>query len=179
MSSPTRNKKISLFELVLFAIFGAIMFCTKLLMEVLPNIHLLGMFIVTFTVVFRAKALLPIYLYVFLDGLFSGFSPWWIPYLYIWTLLWGATMLIPKNIPKKVAMIVYPLISALHGLAFGTLYSPVQAIMFGLDFKGTVAWIITGLPFDLIHAVSNFISGLLILPLCELLKKVIKNKEKL
>ena len=66
--------KISVRELVIFAVFAALMFVSKLLMQVLPNIHLLGMFIVALTVVYRAKALLPIYVYVFLDGLFSGFS---------------------------------------------------------------------------------------------------------
>ncbi|MBQ0084156.1 MAG: hypothetical protein KBS52_05265 [Clostridiales bacterium] len=182
MSSPTQNKKISLFEIALFGIFGGLMFGTKMLMELLPNIHLLGMFIVTFTVVFRVKALIPIYVYVFLEGIFSflsGVVLWWLPYLYIWAVLWGAAMLIPKKIPKKIACFVYPVVCALHGLAFGTLYAPAQALMFGLDFKGTLTWIIAGLPFDLIHAVSNFIAGLLILPLSELLKKLLKNKEKL
>ena len=67
--------------MVLFAMLAALMFCSKKVMEGLPNIHLLGMFIMTFTVVFRKKALIPIYVYVFLDGLFGGFSMWWLPYL--------------------------------------------------------------------------------------------------
>ena len=53
-------------------------------MELLPNIHLLGMLTMVYTIVFRIKALIPIYVYVFLNGIFAGFSPWWIPYLYIW-----------------------------------------------------------------------------------------------
>lgn len=144
-------------------------------MEALPNIHLLGMLTVTYTIVFRKKALIPIYVYVFLNGLFGGFSPWWIPYLYIWTILWGVTMLLPKNMPKAVACIVYPIICALHGLFFGVLYAPIQALMYGFTFEKTLAWIAAGFTFDIIHTIGNFVVGLLIFPVSEVLKRLTKN----
>ncbi len=153
---------------------GAIMFCSKILMEALPNIHLLGMLTMVYTVVFRKKALIPIYVYVMLNGLFSGFSLWWIPYLYIWTILWAVTMLLPKNMKKRTACIVYPIVCCLHGLAFGILYAPAQALMFGFDFKQTVAWIAAGLTWDTVHAVGNLAVGMLVVPLSELLKKILK-----
>lgn len=155
------------------------MYASKVIMEILPNVHLLGVFVVAITVAYRKKALYPIYIYVFLNGLFSGFSMWWIPYLYIWTLLWGAVMLLPKNIPTKARPIIYMSVCALHGFLFGTLYAPAQAIMFGLDFKATVAWIAAGLPWDFVHGVSNFICGILICPIISVLKnseKYIKNR---
>ena len=150
------------------------MFASKKAMEALPNLHLIGMFTMAFTLVFRKKALIPLYLYVMLDGVFSGFSLWWIPYLYLWAILWGVTMLLPKNMPKRVACVVYPLVCALHGIAFGTLYAPAYAVMFHLDFRQTLAWIAAGLPFDLLHGVGNFFAGLLILPLSLLMKKLLK-----
>ena len=107
-----------------------------------------------------------------LDGLFSGFNFWWLPYLYIWTILWAITMLLPKKMPLKIAAIVYPIICALHGFAFGTLYAPAQALMFGLNFEQTVAWIIAGIPFDVIHGVSNIFTGMLVIPFSELMKKL-------
>lgn len=150
------------------------MYCSKIIMEWAPNIHLLGMFTMTYTLTYRAKGLIPIYIYVFLNGLFSGFAVWWIPYLYIWAVLWGVTMLLPKKTPDKIAAFVYPVICGLHGLAFGTLYAPAQALLFGFSFKQTIAWIISGLPFDVIHAVSNLCAGLLVLPLTKLLRKLDK-----
>jgi hypothetical protein len=57
-------------EIVLFSMLGAIMFCSKIIMEALPNIHLLGMLTMTYTIVFRRKALIPIYVYVFLTGVY-------------------------------------------------------------------------------------------------------------
>lgn len=153
---------------------GAVMFCSKILMELLPNVHLLGLLTMAYTLTFRKKALIPLYVYVFLNGLYSGFSLWWIPYLYIWTVLWGATMLLPKRMPKKFKAVIYPLVCCLHGLLYGVLYAPAQALMFHLDLAQALAWIVAGLPFDLIHGISNLAVGLLILPLSELLGKLSK-----
>lgn len=170
------NKKhgISVYEMTLFAMFGAMMFASKVIMELLPNVHLLSMFTILLTVVYRKKALIPIYIYVLLNGIFCGFAMWWIPYLYVWTVLWAAAMLMPQNMSKRVCVIVYPLVCAMHGFLFGTLYAPSQAIMFGLSFKQTIAWIVAGLPYDAIHGVSNFAVGFLIYPLSVLVKKLNK-----
>lgn len=174
--------KLTTREIAIFAMLGAVMYASKLLMELAPNIHLLGVFTIAFTVVYRKKALYPIYIYVLLNGIFSGFSSWWIPYLYIWTVLWGVTMLLPKKMPKKmpkkVRPIVYMMVCALHGFAFGLLYAPVQALMFGLSLEGTIAWIIAGLPFDFIHGVSNFFCGIMIVPIISVLRLAERTMEK-
>lgn len=161
--------KLNVKEIVVFGMLGGLMYASKAIMEVLPNIHLLGVLTIAFTIVYRKKALYPIYVYVFLNGLFAGFNMWWIPYLYVWTLLWGAVMLLPENMPKRVAPIVYMCVCAVHGFLFGILYSPAQALMFGLNFEQTVAWIAAGLPWDAIHGVSNFFCGILIIPIVRLL----------
>ena len=62
--------KLTIREMAVFAMLGALMFASKRLMEVLPNIHLLGTFIVALTVVYRGKALYPLYIYIFLDHLY-------------------------------------------------------------------------------------------------------------
>ena len=159
-------------EMVIFAMLGTLMFCSKIILEVLPNIHLLGMLTMVYTIVYRRKALIPIYIYVFMNGLFAGFNMWWVPYLYIWTVLWGAVMLLPKKIPKKIACVVYPALCALHGILFGILYAPAQAVMFGFTPQQTLAWIASGLPFDILHCGGNLAAGLLILPLSELLRRL-------
>ena len=164
--------KLTVKELTTFAMLGAIMYVSKMVMELVPNVHLLGAFIVSYTVVYRKKALYPIYTFVLITGIYSGFALWWIPYLYIWTVLWAVVMLLPKNMPKKVQAIVYMAVCGLHGLSYGILYAPSQALLFGLDFNGMIAWIIAGLPWDLIHGVSNFICGLLIVPIISALRKI-------
>lgn len=163
-------------EMVIFAMFGALMFCSKIIMEALPNIHLLGMFTIVLTLTFRWRALIPIYIYVFLNGVYAGFNVWWVPYLYIWTVLWAITMLLPKKMPKRLCMIVYPVVCSLHGFAFGILYAPAQALFFGLNFSETLVWISAGAIFDLIHGISNFAVGLLIVPFTSLLQKMVKRQ---
>ncbi|MDD6811091.1 MAG: hypothetical protein PUD93_04385 [Lachnospiraceae bacterium] len=157
-------------EIAVFGMFGALMYASKLMLEFLPNVHLIGVFTVALTVVYRKKALYPIYIFILLTGLFNGFATWWIPYLYLWTLLWGATMLLPRNIPPKLQPLIYMLVCSAHGFLYGTLYAPAQAILYGLNFKGMIAWIIAGLPFDCVHGVSNFFCGILIVPIISALR---------
>ena len=176
MRNNQNNWRHRTLEMCIFSMLGALMFCSKIIMEFLPNIHLLGMLVMVFTLVFRAKALIPIYINVMLIGVYGGFNLWWIPYLYIWTILWGITMLLPKNMPRRIAYAVYPAVCCLHGLAYGTLYAPAQALMFKLDLDGMIAWIIAGLPWDIVHAAGNLIAGLLIVPFTELLRKLMKKQ---
>lgn len=170
--------KLTVKETAVFAMLGAIMFASRQLMALLPNIHLIGTIIVAMTVVYRAKALYPLYTFILIEGLISGFSLWWIPYLYIWTVLWGAVMLLPKNMSVRTGTVVYAVVCSLHGFLYGTLYAPAQAIMFGLNFKGMISWIVAGLPYDCIHGVSNLICGLLILPIVKALKMADKKSFK-
>ena len=170
--------KLTIKEMTMFAMLGALMYISKMIMEFAPNVHLLGVFTIAYTVVYRKKALYPIYIYVILNGIFGGFAPWWLPYLYVWTILWGVVMLLPKKMPKKIAPVVYMVICAAHGFLFGTLYAPVQAILYGLDFKGTLAWIIAGLPWDFIHGVSNFFCGILIVPIILILRRAERSMTK-
>ena len=161
-------------ELVLFSLLGALMFASKLLTEALPNVHLLAMLTIAYTVVFRAKALIPIYVFVSLTGLFYGFGLWWVPYLYLWALLWGAAMLLPRNMPPKTAALVYMSLAAVHGLCYGLLYAPFQALAFGLDRQGMIAWIIAGLPWDVAHGISNFCVAALTLPVIKAIKTALR-----
>ena len=165
------KSKISLKELIVFAMLGTIMFLSDLLMEALPNIHAIAMFIALFTLVYRWKALIPLYVYVALTGGYAGLAQWWIPYLYVWLPLWVSIMIIPKRAPIKLKMILSSVFCALHGLAFGTIYAPLQAIMYGLSFEGMITWIIVGLPYDLIHMCGNFATSFLIYPLYKVIKK--------
>ncbi|MBO5896174.1 MAG: hypothetical protein J6Q83_02640 [Clostridia bacterium] len=165
-----QNKKVNVKEIAVFGMLGALMYASKVIMEVIPNVHFIGTLIMAMTIVYRKKALYPIYIFIFLTGLLNGFGTWWIPYLYIWAILWGVAMLLPQNISRKKAVIVYCIVCSLHGFLYGTLYAPFQAIMYSLNFEGTIAWIVAGLPYDAIHGVGNLLCGILIVPLSELLK---------
>ena len=168
--------KLTTREIAVFGMLGAVMYASKVIMEAFPNIHLLGMFTMAFTLVYGKKALYPIYIYVLILGLFSGFAAWWVPHLYLWTVLWGMTMLLPQTMPAKVKPFVYMAVCASHGFLYGTLYAPAQALMFGLNLEATIAWIIAGLPWDLVHGVGNFCAGALILPVVSAMRTAEKQR---
>ena len=110
------------------------------------------------------------------EGLLNGFGTWWVPYLYIWTVLWGAVMLLPKKLEGKKASIVYAVVCSLHGFLYGVLYAPFQAFVHHLNLEGTLTWIATGLAFDITHGISNFVCTLI---LCVPFIKLLKTAEKL
>ena len=64
-------------------------------------------------------------------------------YLYIWTVLWAVTMLC-LNMPRKSQLLFIRLFAVCMG-CYSALYAPAQALLFGLDFKGMISWIIAGL----------------------------------
>ena len=162
--------KLTTREVAVFAMLGAIMYASKMIKEIAPNDHLLGTFVIAYTLVYGKKALYPIYVFVLLTGVYAGFATWWIPYLYLWTVLWAVVMILPKNMPKKIRPFVYMTVCAAHGFLYGTLYAPAQAFFFGLNLEGTIAWIVAGLPWDFVHGVSNFFCGMLILPIVRVLR---------
>ncbi len=154
-----------LFSLVRYALLAALLVAAKEALAVLPNIEIVTLLITVYTVVYRRRALVPIYLFVAIETVLYPFFSTVVMYLYIWAVLWGLVMLLPRRILPAP---VYMLIGGLYGLAFGTLCAPAQALMFFLDFKGMLAWIVAGLPFDVTHALSGFVTCLLVPPLARL-----------
>ena len=151
------------------------MMVSDLVMNILPNVHLVGVMIVVQTVVYRRKALYPIYLYVFLIGLFEGFGLWWLPYLYVWTVLWALTMLLPRRMPRWLAPILYSLVCGLHGFAFGFLWIPSQMLLMDFTFEQAMVWWSFGfVTADIPHGIGNLIGSVLIVPMVALIRRLDK-----
>jgi len=159
--------KLTIRQITLFGVLGALTFGAKVAMAWLPNIEPVSLFVMLFAVVFGWKALYPIYLYVLLEILCYGIGPWNINYLYIWTILAVAAM----AMKKAQKPIWWALLSGLFGLSFGLLCSPVYWAMGGFGYAVS-AWI-SGLSFDYTHAIGNFVIALvLFVPLRRLLEKL-------
>ncbi|MDR2458222.1 MAG: hypothetical protein LBD41_07085 [Clostridiales Family XIII bacterium] len=180
MKKLDNKNKLSIYEIAIFAVFGALMFALKFLMQVFPNIHPLALFIAALTICYGVKALFPLYTYVLLDGIINGFALWWIPYLYIFLPLWFEVLLLSKylgeKLSKKYMLLIYMAVLGFNGLTFGIMYAPMQALFFGLNFQGMISWIIAGIPFDLIHGISNTIIGILVIPLSSFILKIKNHK---
>lgn len=168
-----RETGITVYEIVIFGMLGAVMMVSDLLMNFLPNIHLVGVMIVVLTVVYRWKALFPLYTYVLLIGLSEGIGMWWLPYLYIWTVLWGMVMLLPRRMPKGVAFVAYALVCGLHGFAFGFLWIPAQMVLMSFSLEQALVWWRFGfVAADIPHGIGNLLGSTLVLPLVTLIRRL-------
>lgn len=150
---------------VISAVFGALLVAVQVAIGFLPNIEL----VTTLTMVFGACCggfvFISVYVFVLLEGLIYGFSLWWIGYLYVW--------LIPAFVGILMRRINNPIIhaafAAMFGLFFGLLMSPPELI---LGKHEALAYIIAGIPFDVMHCIGNgVLTVLLYLPLKKALSK--------
>ena len=159
--------------IVLGALFGALLFISQIIAAPLPNIELVSLFIIVWTRVYRYGALPGIGVFILLEGLCYGFGIWWVSYLYIWFILWGMVMLVPpmKKARPLAAALGWASLSGVYGLAFGSLTAIPWLFRGGP--AAAIAYILSGIPFDITHGVANFVLAfLLAVPLIRLLSKL-------
>ncbi len=148
--------KITVKELALFSMLGALTFAAKYGMSFLPNIEPVSLMVMLFAVVFGRKCLYPVYLYVAMEVLFYGIGIWNINYLYIWAVLAVAAYL-ARNMTHPLG---WALLSGTYGLLFGALCGIVDVFIGGVPYA--VAKWVTGIPFDILHCAGNFVIALLL-----------------
>ena len=154
-------------ELVLFGILGAMTFAAKYVMSLLPNIEPVSLMVMLFAVVFGWKWVYPVYLYVVLEILFYGISLWNINYLYIWAVLAIGAMCLRK----MDGALGWAMLAGVFGLFFGALCGIVDIFIGGFGYAVT-KWI-SGIPFDIAHCVGNFFIALVLFkPLRQLMEKL-------
>ena len=163
------NSHLTLREIALFGMLGALTFAAKVAMSALYNIEPVSLMVMLFAVVFGWKGLYPVYLYVAMEIMTYGINLWNAYYLYIWAILAIAAICM-RRLKNPIW---WALLSGLFGLAFGTLCGPVNICIFG--FSAGIAWIGAGLQADLLHAAGNFVIALvLFVPLRKLMTKLYK-----
>ena len=159
--------KLTVKELVLIALLSAVLLVCQVGFAFLPNIEVVSLLVILYTLFFKKKTLYIIYIFALLEGLIYGFGIWWVMYLYVWTILWGITMLLKK----EKSPVIWAFISGFFGLFFGTLCSVPYFITGGVSMG--LSWIIAGLQMDIIHGIGNFFVTLLLFqPLYTAFQKV-------
>ena len=148
--------KITVRELALFSVLGALTFAAKYVMAVLPNIEPVSLMVMLFAVVFGKKCLYPVYLYVAMEILFFGLGLWNINYLYVWAVLAAAAYVL-RDMDSALG---WAMVSGVFGLLFGALCGIVDIFIGGIPYAIT-KWI-SGIPFDIMHCAGNFAIALLL-----------------
>lgn len=154
-------------DIVTIGVLVAMIEAVKLGLAFLPNIELVSLLIILFTLYYKKKIVYVIYTFVLIEGLLYGFGVWWIMYLYVWTILAAITYLFRKN----ESVIVWSMIAGFYGLVFGGLCAIPYLFISGM--KAGFAYWIAGIPYDILHGIGNFTGTLLLFrPIDKLLKKV-------
>lgn len=153
---PQSKPGLTLSQIALFGILGAMTFGAKMVMAWLPNIEPVSLLVMVYAVVFGRKSLYPIYVYVGLELLCWGIGTWNIMYLYVWAILaLGAWLL--RRVEQPLA---WALLSGVFGLLFGLLCAPVDLFIGGFSYAMT-KWA-SGILFDVYHCLGNFVMALIL-----------------
>ena len=150
------------------ALLSAILYVSKVALEFLPNVELVSLLTVLYTLVFGKEAFLIVTVFNLFELIQWGFGTWWVSYLYVWPLLVLITLLLKKIIKEE--FLIWSVVSGLFGLIFGSLFAIVYL---PVDPAYALAYWISGLPWAVWHGVCNFVLMLVIgKPLYLLLKKI-------
>ena len=159
-------------DIALIGMMSAIMITAQVALSFLPNLELVSLLIILYTLIFGWKALYIIYVFVTVEGLIYGFGLWFINYLYVWTVLFIIVMLLRK----LHSGFLWAVISGLFGLSFGALCSIPYFITGGIA-SGFAYWA-QGIPFDLLHGGGNLVAALVLYqPLYYILSRLQKRME--
>ena len=154
-------------QVVLFGMLGALTFGAKYVMSALPNIEPVSLMVMLFAVIIGAKGLYAVGIYVLMEILVYGLGPWNVNYLYIWAILFFVAFAMRKIRNP----LIWAVLSGLFGLLFGLLCAPVDLVIGGPSYA--IAKWLSGLSFDFMHCGGNFVMALLLFaPLRKLLKKL-------
>ncbi|MGM9916185.1 hypothetical protein [Anaerotignum sp.] len=98
-------------------VLTALLFTGQVVMSFLPNLEIVSLLIILYTIFFGKKVFWMIYGFVFLEGFLYGFGMWWFQYLYIWSILAMVVLLLRNN----TSALFWSIISGFFGLSFGAL----------------------------------------------------------
>ena len=160
--------KIATRDIALVALFVAIIEVFKFAMANLANIEMTSFLLIIFSLYFGKRVYAAVPVFILIEGVIYGFGIWWVMYLYAWPLL-AITILLLK---KRNNIWDMAMISGIFGLLFGFLCAIPYLFISGL--AGAFAYWIAGIPFDLIHCVSNAVLAfILLLPLYNLCSRML------
>lgn len=159
--------KLATKDIAIIALAVAIIEVCKVAMTGLPNIELTSFLLIIFSLYFGKKIYFVIPVFILIEGAIYGFGLWWIMYLYAWPLL----VLVTRIFKKNDSAVFWAVVSGVFGLLFGFLCAIPYLFMGGIHTA--FSWWIAGIPWDLVHGVSNFLIMLLLYhPITKVIKKL-------
>lgn len=152
------GSRLGVGETAELALMCALMMIGKEVLRMVPNVHPVALIIMLCVIRYGWKSLYPVIGFVVLQISLYGLGLWTVMYIYVWPVL--VLMCMPIRSSRKWWL--WALVGGVHGLTFGAMCAVPYIFTSGIETA--IAWWISGLPFDAIHGVSNFIIILILLP---------------
>ncbi len=153
------HRKLTVQDIALMGMMVAVIEVCKATLSFLPNVELTSFWLIMFTLYFGWKIVFVVPVFIMIEGFIYGIHLWWIMYLYVWPLL----VFLAWLFRKKEDVWFWSYLSAGFGLSFGFLCSLVYLVIGATEggmangFKVAFAWWISGIPWDIVHGVANFV----------------------
>lgn len=145
MALTTRN-------VVLIAMLSVVLTVGKMMLASIPNVEVVTLFFILFTLVFGWKrAILISVVFSTVEILIWGFGLWTFGYYLFWPVYVIITALLKERINSNLG---WAIVSGLFGLFFGLLFALYSAPIMHLNIF--MYWM-SGLTFDLVHMIGNFV----------------------
>ncbi|MDF2587009.1 MAG: hypothetical protein K0S41_850 [Anaerocolumna sp.] len=167
-------------DITIIGMLSTILVGAQVVLASLPNIELVSLLIIVYTLVFKKRAIYIITVFIILEGFLYGISTWWFNYLYIWFLLYFITL----AFSKERSPLIWATISGIYGLSFGALCA-IPYLFIGAASSSSLvgglhmafAYWISGIPYDIPHGIGNFCAAfILVNPLRNLLGHLTKTE---
>lgn len=143
------KKKLTVKEIAMLGAMTAMLEVSVHMMASLPNVEPVTLLIILYTLFLGKKVVYILAAYLIFEGCWYGFGLWWFSYAYIWPSL----ALVTYIFRRQRSVWFWSIVSAAFGLMFGALCSVPYFFIGGPAAAFT--WWVAGIPYDLIHCVSN------------------------
>lgn len=161
------NSRLTIRDLALMGVMTTLLIVSVHALAPIPNVEPVTLLVILYTLFWGKRIGYILTAYLLLEGCFYGFGLWWIMYAYLWPLLALLTYLMRRQ--KSVWF--WSLLSGAFGLFFGALCSIPYLFIGGPSMAFT--WWVAGIPYDLIHCLSNgILCMVLFLPLSHALSRL-------
>lgn len=128
----------------------------KQALAAIPNVELVTFLFLVFTLLFGWRVIWVTLAFTAVETAIWGVNLWVVMYLYIWPLEVLLVMLLRRRfVHDEDGYWWYCILSALFGLAFGAFCSIPYLFLGGP--RTAIAWWIAGIPYDILHGISNFV----------------------
>ena len=169
--SAGKSARLSAREIAELSLICALMVAGKEGLRVIPNVHPVTLLLLLATTVYGVKALYPAFGFAILEIALYGAGLWNLMYLYVWPIVVFAALPIRQSRSRAL----WAALAGLHGLCFGALCAIPYLFIGG--WKMAFTWWLSGIPYDVIHCVSNAVLVFALLPPLRKLLETLKARQ--